>query len=415
MDEVSYTHYVQRKLNEKIDKLPVFESMYEILFNLLVSLTLLLVYLEPGPDEKTMAPKFIEKLKPQSTPEGFTVQFECKVEGAPRPQITWFRQTAIIKPSEDFQMYYDDDNVAMLIIREVFLEDAGTFTCVAKNAAGFASSTTELVVESQFSDNASDITTMSRRSLSRESSVADILEGIPPTFSRKPKTQYVDEGTNVILECRLVAIPEPEITWTFNNKKLKTEKNVKIVTESDMHMYCSVVSITKVRKDQEGKYEVMATNREGEAKLPITLRVRTSDKEAPTILEPLKSSAIREGDSIVLSTHIIGNPTPDVTWFKDGKPLKGSRDVEKDVYTFTIITSTINDSGEYTAKAQNSIGTAQTSATLQVDGNYFNPRILYLYLINHFIFQLSKQTPGIQSHRCSWNDLRSKWSSKRLK
>lgn len=26
MDEVSYTHYVQRKLNEKIDKLPVFES-----------------------------------------------------------------------------------------------------------------------------------------------------------------------------------------------------------------------------------------------------------------------------------------------------------------------------------------------------------------------------------------------------
>lgn len=28
MDGISYTHYVQRKLNEKIDKLPVFESKF---------------------------------------------------------------------------------------------------------------------------------------------------------------------------------------------------------------------------------------------------------------------------------------------------------------------------------------------------------------------------------------------------
>lgn len=64
-------------------------------------------------------------------------------------------------------MYYDDDNVATLIIREVFPEDAGTFTCVAKNAAGFASSTTELVVEAPLSDHGSDLTGPSRKSLSR--------------------------------------------------------------------------------------------------------------------------------------------------------------------------------------------------------------------------------------------------------
>lgn len=122
---------------------------------------------EPGPGEKTSAPRFIEKLQPIHTPDGYTVQFECQVEGLPRPQITWFRQTAIIKPSPDFQMYYDDDNVATLIIREVFPEDAGTFTCVAKNAAGFASSTTELIVEAPLSDHGSDLTGPSRKSLSR--------------------------------------------------------------------------------------------------------------------------------------------------------------------------------------------------------------------------------------------------------
>lgn len=316
-----------------------------------------------------MAPKFIEKLKAQTTPEGYTVQFECKVEGTPRPQITWFRQTAIIKPSEDFQMYFDDDNVATLIIREVFLEDAGTFTCVAKNAAGFASSTTELTVDSQFSENASDLTTVSRRSMSRESSLADILEGIPPTFSKKPKAQYVDEGTNVILECRLVAVPEPVITWTFNNNELISEKNVHVVTESDMHMYCSVVSISKVKKSQEGKYEVTAKNREGEAKLPIVLKVRTGEKEAPHVLEPLKSITVREGDSVVLSTQIIGSPSPKIAWFKNGKPIKGVPKSDNSMHTLAIISTTKNDCGEYTVKAVNSLGTIETSAYLTVEGN----------------------------------------------
>jgi hypothetical protein len=69
----------------------------------------------------------------------------------------------------NFQIFYDDNNVATLIIKEVFPEDAGSFTCVAKNAAGFASSTTELFVEAPLSDHGSEIVNAShsRRSLSR--------------------------------------------------------------------------------------------------------------------------------------------------------------------------------------------------------------------------------------------------------
>ena len=58
----------------------------------------------------------------------------------------FFRQTAIIKPSQDFQIFYYEDNKATLVIKEVFPEDAGTFTCVAKNCVGFASSSAELIV-----------------------------------------------------------------------------------------------------------------------------------------------------------------------------------------------------------------------------------------------------------------------------
>lgn len=327
-----------------------------------------LPFLEPGPEEKTIAPRFIEKLQPIHTPDGYTVQFECKVEGTPRPQITWCRQTAIIKPSQDFQMYYDDDNVATLIIREVFPEDAGTFTCVAKNAAGFASSTTELIVETPLSDHGSDMTGLSRKSLSRESSLADILEGIPPTFSRKPRAQCIDEGTKVILDCRLVAVPEPDIVWTFNGKEIRnTEENIRVVTESDMHMYCTVLQISNVKKHQEGVYEVIARNREGEAKLPIILKVKTGEQEPPQVLEPLRNLIIREGESVVLNTQIVGNPTPKITWFKNGQPLKSVTKSDKDTHTLTIISPTKDNSGEYTVKAANTMGTVETTAILTVE------------------------------------------------
>lgn len=355
-------------------------------FNFKYNIYNIFIFVEPQPNEKSSAPKFTEKLQPKHVPDGYTIQFECKVEGTPRPQITWFRQTAIIKPSQDFQMFYDEDNVATLIIREVFPEDAGTFTCVAKNAAGFASSTTELIVETPLSEHGSDITGLSRRSLSRESSLADIIEGIIPTFSRKPKAQCVDEGETVIFECRLAAIPEPSITWYHNETKLTTKENITITTESDMHMYICILKITDVKKRQEGTYQIHAKNREGEATLTINLKVTTGDKEPPQILEPLKSIIVRDDEVSIMSTYIVGNPKPKIQWFKNGKPVKDLPVTEdNNVYIFTLPNPKPEDSAEYTVKAKNPHGTAETSATLVVEGkiyleNYPHPYFLYFLL-----------------------------------
>lgn len=267
-------------------------------------------------------------------------------------------------------MFYDEDNVATLIIREVFPEDAGTFTCVAKNSCGFASSTTELIVEAPLSDHGSDVLSgLSRKSLSRESSLADILEGIPPTFSRKPKAQCVNEGEDVTFECRLVAIPEPNIQWFHNGKQLTTTENVTIITESDMHMYCSILQIKKVKKSQEGTYEIHAKNREGESSLTIRLKVKTGQKEPPQILEPLQSLIVREGETVMMSTHIVGNPAPKIQWFKNGKPApKLPTTSQDDVFTLTLLRPAVEDTAEYTVKATNSLGYVETTALLTVEG-----------------------------------------------
>jgi len=382
-DEETYTMYVQRKLVEKIEKLPVFEK--------------------PKGNEKAFAPKITEKVKSQRAVDGAQVEFVCKAEGYPRPQITWFRQTAIIKPSPDFQIYYDDNNMATLVIKEVFPEDAGTFTCVAKNCVGFASSSAELIVEHPLSgplDHGSE--KHDRRSLSRESSLADIVEGIPPTFAQRPSTKNADEGSNVELECRFVAIPEAEVHWYFNKKEIKTSQRVVIENQADMHMYCSFVKISHVSKDDEGTYEVIAKNREGEATNTLILNVNKSGKvdtkkkdepkkkiepkrdskkvqepkkpdvEAPTIVKALTPTVCTIGDSIQIETIITGVPKPTLKWYHNNKHFKSGKNVtiteSGNTYTLTISRADLKNDGDYTVKAENEAGSAQTSANICVQG-----------------------------------------------
>lgn len=317
-------------------------------------------------------------------PDGYTIQFECQVEGHPRPQITWFKQTAIIKPSQDFELYYDEDNVATLIIKEVFPEDAGTFTCVAKNSAGFAASSTELTVELPLSEHGSDNAGLSRKSLSRESSLADILDGIVPTFSKKPTNQFVDEETDVYLECRLVAVPEPEITWYLNGKPFHN-KNVKIATTSDMHMYSSTISIEKIKKSQEGIVEIRAKNREGEASVQLFLKIKTDEKESPQIIQPLQNITIRSEERVTLTTYIVGNPRPKVIWYKNNTEISTSKvQTEGNKHSLIITNSSTKDTGEYTVKATNTLGSAETTGHLTVEGIYLFLKLLISTLIENY-------------------------------
>lgn len=312
-----------------------------------------------------------------SAADGSQVEFVCKVEGSPRPQITWFRQTAIIKPSQDFQIFYYEDNKATLVIKEVFPEDAGTFTCVAKNCVGFASSSAELIVEHPLSEHGSAaMEKHDRRSLSRESSLADIVEGIPPTFAQRPQTKSCEEGNATELECRFVAIPEAEVQWFHNKTALVESNRIKVENQADMHMYCSIVRISNVTKEDEGTYEVSAKNREGEATNTLILNVTGKPKEPvnepPIIVKQLTPTVCKLGDSVKLETVITGTPTPKVEWTHNGAVIQSSAGIKmtekENIYSLIIDNVEQTADGEYSVKAVNSSGSVQTSANLAVQG-----------------------------------------------
>lgn len=221
------------------------------------------------------------------------------------------------------------------------------------------------------------------------------MEGIPPTFSRKPKALYIDENEDAVLECRLVAVPEPDIVWMDENgQQLRTEENIVVTVDSDMHMYTTILRIKTIKKTQSGIYKIIAKNREGEASLDIIVKVRTDEKEAPQILEPLKSMTVREGDSIILKSQVVGNPKPTVKWYKNGDP-KHELPVKEDGddYTLTLIQPSKTDTAEYTIIATNSVGTAESRALITVEGMFsflldlyhFSDPCIYLFDFNHCI------------------------------
>ena len=81
LDHDSYVKFLQKKLREKINQLPVFDDI----------------------SGKTVPPKFITKLQPITTvTDGHSIHLSVVVEGFPNPNLTWFKNTNIIRSTQDF-------------------------------------------------------------------------------------------------------------------------------------------------------------------------------------------------------------------------------------------------------------------------------------------------------------------------
>ena len=177
---------------------------------------------------------------------------------------------------------------------------------------------------------------------------------------------------------RFVAIPEADVQWFHNKVELKESKRVSIQHQSDMHMYCSIIKITDIKKEDAGTYEVTARNREGEATNTLVLNVTPKAEAkkpvmaAPIIVKPWIATFCKVGESVKLETVVTGTPKPKLEWSHNGKSVVFGptlKVAEKDnIYTLSIDSVTQANDGEYTVKAVNQCGNAHTSAYLSVQG-----------------------------------------------
>lgn len=90
----------------------------------------------------------------------------------------------------------------------------------------------------------------------------------------------------------------------------------------------------------------------------------------PEFTKPLKDVTIRDGDQLVLTCTVKGDPEPQITWSKNGKAISSSEIMDLK-YKNGVATLTINeifpeDEGVFTCTATNSVGSVETKSKLTV-------------------------------------------------
>ena len=97
--------------------------------------------------ETPKRPRFIETAKPLQVEEGGQAVFKMKVEGEPKPTVTWSKGWKQITDGGRYVVTYDDDlDEAILAIEELVPTDAGKYTCKLTNGLGEEKATVSCVV-----------------------------------------------------------------------------------------------------------------------------------------------------------------------------------------------------------------------------------------------------------------------------
>lgn len=85
-------------------------------------------------------------MKDKTQYESLPISFEVKANGVPKPEAQWFINDKPIKADGTRVKIIDENGVYKLDIKEVKLEDEGTFKVVIKNKLGEKSATAKLSV-----------------------------------------------------------------------------------------------------------------------------------------------------------------------------------------------------------------------------------------------------------------------------
>lgn len=106
----------------------------------------------PPDDSQMVAPQFAVGLKSLNIGDGERLTLQCSVTGDPEPQVKWYKDGKKIESNDFVDLTYKC-GLATLKVEEVYPEDAGEYTCIAKNIVSSVESKCTLKVKRKYFSN----------------------------------------------------------------------------------------------------------------------------------------------------------------------------------------------------------------------------------------------------------------------
>ena len=286
-------------------------------------------------------PEFLEELQAILTDQG-TVSLECKVIGIPTPVLNWYKDGQEIKAGDVFAFTARSDDSTSL----------GVYTCEAVNCVGRAISISKVHVTGKNS---------------RESSTQPGAGGVtgaiarkqvePPVVIEEMFNQKVKVGEHVEFNVKVMVPPVPTGVQWYNKDQLKESSDRYLMRENE-EPGKYVLNICPTDIDDDGEWKCVIQNDGGQTETSSILTlVVPKNYRPPRFLEDLRAILTEEG-LVSFECKVVGFPTPQLQWFKDGQELKPG-----DVYQL----SGTNSLGSYSCVARNCMGQSSSVAELTVD------------------------------------------------
>ncbi|XP_055934961.1 neogenin-like isoform X2 [Argiope bruennichi] len=192
-----------------------------------------------------------------------------------------------------------------------------------------------------------------------------------PRFDEQPHDLTVYPGQTAYFPCSIQGHPPADIIWYKDDRLLRLDKDRMTLLPS------GALEIQHVKSSDSGTYKCNASNIERHRISAIgTLTVsldyaEVSKLSAPQFIAVPRSSFVVESESITLDCAANGNPTPKITWLKDGATIDlqdGSDGRHRIVGAGSLMINPVKegDDGTYMCRAENHVDSVDTSATLEV-------------------------------------------------
>ncbi|XP_030829655.1 twitchin isoform X2 [Strongylocentrotus purpuratus] len=263
---------------------------------------------------KEGAPTFIEKPTIKQEDQGRRVVFEVKLMGEPKPTIKWQYNDRDIREDKKYRMRSQQKGKVYMLTLEVNNSsniDSGSYIVVAENEKGKATSTINL------------------------------------KFDQAPGSKFGPK------KFTLNPVVEPSMQIDFGAPLIELD-----LGEFGKALQLGGQLDQQIEVSSEGPEEVT----------PLIEEAAPAVK--PVVIEELKDQDVKDGSRVSLRVKITGSPTK-VTWYKDGKEVKESKEIRMsqagDLYLLDILDVLPEDTGDYSIVASNPAGETKSIAAVFVE------------------------------------------------